>query len=131
MKHDFPVPSVLDHPKAKLDDACIAFLFAALIQRRDAVAWANAFALAISVEQHQHLVGHIVTAARLSCGEVFTEQLFKLVDLQPTDFPQLKFLTAVDDVLSRIPNEVPQFQIRFLLEDGDVKVCTLNSGERT
>ena len=114
--------------QGKCDDACIAFLFAALIQRGDAVSWANAFALAMSVKDYQFLAGHIVVAARSSCGEIFTEQLFRLADSQPGDFPRLEFLTGINDALSRIPENGSAFQVRFLLENGNVKVCTLNSG---
>ncbi len=43
----FNLGSVLNR-QGKRDDACIAYLWAALVQPKDAEAWANAFALSVS-----------------------------------------------------------------------------------
>jgi tetratricopeptide (TPR) repeat protein len=107
--------------QGKREDACIAFLWAALVQPKDAAAWANAFVLSTFSTEYAVLVPHIVLAAHFSSGEAFPEQLLKIMDLQPEGFPKMKFLTIVNEILSRVPEEKPRFEIRLLDDSGDVK----------
>lgn len=107
--------------QGKREDACIAFLWAALVQPKDGAAWANAFVLSTFSTEYSALTPHIVLAAHFSSGETFPEQLLKIMDSQPEDLPKAKFLTTVNEILTKVPKEKPTFEIRLLDENGNVK----------
>ncbi len=105
-------------------DACNAFVWAGLVQRNDVVAWVNAFALAIRTQNEGLLIG-IISTAHFSCGESFAEQLIKAIDAQSEDFPKLKFLASINEMLALLPEEERPFELRLIDDAGEVQISTL------
>jgi len=110
------------------NEACTAFVWAGLTQRNDVVAWVNAFALALRTHNHTLAVG-IISTAHFACGESFAEQLIKTADAQPKEFPKLKFLTLMNEILALLPEGERPFELRFIGEAGDVQIHTLGPSE--
>jgi tetratricopeptide (TPR) repeat protein len=121
----FNLGSVLNR-QCQRDDACIAYLWAALVYPKDAQAWANAFALAVSSQQNSMLAPHIAFAGRLASGNAMIEQLLKIADSQPAEFPKQVFLSLVDKILIGVPEEQRPFELRLLDDDGRVHSVPLN-----
>jgi hypothetical protein len=113
----FNLGSLLNR-QAKRDDACIAYLWAALVQPKDAQAWANAFALSISSKKYSALTPHIALAGRFASGDAMTEQLLQIADLQPEKFPKQSFLAVLEEILTAVPDERAPFEVRLLDEYG-------------
>jgi tetratricopeptide (TPR) repeat protein len=108
--------------QGKREDACIAFLWAALVQPKDAAAWANACMLSTFSTEYSALTLHIALAARFSSGEAFVKQLLMLADAQPEKFPKRDFLSTINEILTQVPKEKPTFEVRLLDENGNVKL---------
>lgn len=87
--------------QGKSEDALIAFLWAALVQRKNAEAWANAFGLSVSSSRLRDLAHHIAIAARFSTGEGFMQAVVKNAEAQPANFPKLQYLAAVNEILTQ------------------------------
>lgn len=101
----------------KTDDACVAFLWAALIHPKDSESWANAFALALSSAKHRCLTSHILVAAHFAAGDRFAESVIRLADAQTGEFPRAKYLNAFNEMLAQVPKVEPKFELRLLHKD--------------
>jgi tetratricopeptide (TPR) repeat protein len=109
------------------NEACTAFVWAGLVQRNDVEAWANAFALALRIGNNVLAAG-IIRTAHSACGDAFAEQLIRTADAQPGQFPKVKFLNMMSDILALLPQEERPFEVRFVGENGDVQIHTLKGG---
>jgi len=117
--------------EAKVEDACVAFLWASLAQPKDAEAWANAFTFSAFSAKYSFLAPHIAQAARFASGESFIEQILNIAESQPAGFPKLTFLTAVHDVLTHVHKEERPFELRLLDKTGNVKVFRLTGRDKS
>jgi tetratricopeptide (TPR) repeat protein len=106
------------------NEACTAFVWAGLVQQNDVVAWVNAFVLALR-SQNNVLAAGIISTAHFACQEAFADQLIRVADAQPKEFPKLKFLNLMNDILALLPEEERPFELRFIGEAGKVQIHTL------
>jgi hypothetical protein len=123
----FNLGSVLNRQREP-DEACIAYLWAALVHPKDAQAWANAFVLSISSQKFSILAPHIALAGRFASGNNMIEQLLKIADSQSAKFPKQTFLSLLDEILKGVPEGQRPFEIRFLDEDGRAHSVPLVQG---
>jgi tetratricopeptide (TPR) repeat protein len=89
------------------DDAFFCFLMAALCQRGDTEAWANALALAVDSEERQEFVSLIAETAYHANGDAMLEQMAVLAQGQPPEFPRAEFLNAMEEILRASPPAAP------------------------
>jgi tetratricopeptide (TPR) repeat protein len=118
----FNLGSVLNR-QGKRDDACIAYLWAALINRNDAQAWANAFLLSVQSQKYFELAPYILVSARFAAGDAFAETLFEISRLQPAGTEKDRLIAILDELISQVPEKEPPFQIRLI--DGEGKVTPI------
>jgi tetratricopeptide (TPR) repeat protein len=109
--------------QGKSEDALIAFLWGALVQRNNTEAWANAFGLSVSSAELKDLAPHIAIAARSSTGEGFMQAVLENAEAQPANFPKLQYLAAVNEILAQIPKVDPPFEVRMHGKTGIVHIA--------
>lgn len=86
------------------DGAFFCFLMAALCQRGDTEAWANALALAVESDRHLEFVPAIAQAAYFANGDAMLEQMAIFAQGQPDEFPRTEFLNAMEQILRVSPS---------------------------
>jgi tetratricopeptide (TPR) repeat protein len=89
------------------DGAFFCFLMAALCQRNDTEAWANALALAVDSAERQEFVALIAAAAYHANGDAMLEQMAVLAESQHPEFPRAEFLNAMEEILRASPPSPP------------------------
>lgn len=90
----------------EFEDAFFCFLMAALCQRGDTVAWANAVAVAVSLKSLEEFVAPVAQAAYLANGDDVLEQMAAVAQTQPPGFPTAMFLNTMDELLRASPDTV-------------------------
>jgi tetratricopeptide (TPR) repeat protein len=83
----------------EFDDAFFCFLMAALCQRGDLVAWANALAVAVSWKALEDFVSPVAQAAYFANGDAVLEQMAAVAQVQPDGFPTAMFVNTMDEIL--------------------------------
>ncbi len=85
------------------EDAFLCFLMAALCERQDTEAWANALALAFRSDVPPEFVPLIAETAYQANGDAMLEQMALAAQDQPPEFQRAEFLNAMETMLRASP----------------------------
>lgn len=110
-------------------DAFLSFLSVALNLRTDTESWCWSILTGLCTASGQAAVADIVTTAYLINGEAFVEGVGKFSENLPPEFPKDEFLTAVEEIVSKVSRTAPPTVLRILGKGADYKVIPLGNPE--
>lgn len=108
-------------------DAFLPFLAVALNMRTETESWCWSILTGLFASTGQAAIADIITTAYLINGESFVEGASKFSEKLPQDFPKDEFLTAVEEIVSKISRTSPPTVLRILGKGADYKVIPLGN----
>ena len=111
------------------ESAMLCFAAAALTEKGNVTAWANAFLVSLGLESARELGAAIVVAAYQLNGERFTAAVVRTAEEQPPGFDLSGFLDAFNRLVSVVPARPREgLKLRFVSEDAYDEVTIRQEG---